>query len=361
MYLLRARLAGIGPFDDVSFPFSDEEGRARLVTVIHGGGGVGKTTLLAAISATRPGHSVVQQARPSLLRHEADDVEGNVEEVSPRVVCDWALGQDDPTRPHALCIATPTTRVHADDELESFRRREQAMFDRQAREGGFVLLALPSTRWFSRQPIAIHAPAQSVARYDVRAAAALDDATRSDLARDTKQALAYAGIGAALAQAGSERGRAFDALGDAMRSVVDSLARLSGFSYLGLDAFSLEPIFAGPGGRTLPFDALPTRARHLVAFGALPVRTLWAAYPAHDPRESEGVVLIDEIDVHQDPGVQSVLVAALRSALPRVQWLLTTTSPAVAGSSDTRTVLALRRLPEFDRVQLFVGSEARTH
>ena len=359
MYLLRARLVGIGPFEDVSFPFCDEEGRARLVTIVHGGGGVGKTSLLAAISATRPGHSVVQQARPPFLRPERDDAEAD--EPPPRAVCDWALGLDDPTRPHALTVATPTSRVHADDELEAFRRREQAMFDRQAREGGFALLALPSTRWFSRQPIAIHAPAQGVARYDVRASAALDDATRSDLARETKQALAYAGIGAALAQTGAERGRAFDALGDAMRSVVDALARLAGFSYLGLDAFSLEPIFTGSGGRTLPFDALPTRARHLVAFGALPVRTLWAAYPARDPRESEGVVLIDEIDVHQDPGVQSVLVAALRSALPRVQWLVTTTSPAVAGSSDTRSVLALRRLPEFDRVQLFIGSEARTH
>src|SRR6185295_6622733 len=108
MYLLRARLVGVGPFDDVSFPFCDEEGRARLVTVVHGGGGVGKTTLLTAISATRPGHSIVHQTRPPLLRSEPEDPEAEQDEP-PRVICDWALGQDDPTRPHALCVATPTS------------------------------------------------------------------------------------------------------------------------------------------------------------------------------------------------------------------------------------------------------------
>ena len=34
---------------------------------------------------------------------------------------------------------------------------------------------------------------------------------------------------------------------------------------------------------------------------------------------------------------------------------------AIAGSCDTKDVLALRRLPELDRIELFVGSEARTH
>ena len=71
--------------------------------------------------------------------------------------------------------------------------------------------------------------------------------------------------------------------------------------------------------------------------------------------------MIDEADAHQDPTVQVGLPSALRRALPGVQWILTTTSPKMAGACDTREVLALRRIPEVGRVELFTGSEARTH
>ena len=146
-----------------------------------------------------------------------------------------------------------------------------------------------------------------------------------------------------------------------MRSVVNGLVALVGFTYVGVNPRSLEPEFVGESERVIPFDALPTRARHLAAFAALPLRALAAAYPERDPRDAEGVVVIDEADMHQDPAVQASLPAALRRALPGVQWILTTTSPQMAGTCDTREVLALRRVPECGRVELYTGSEARTH
>ena len=191
--------------------------------------------------------------------------------------------------------------------------------------------------------------------------AGLDDATRYDLSRETKQALAYAEIGAALVErrplAGDVR---LDALGAAMQKVVDQLVSLNGFNYLGLDQFSWEPMFRGSDGAQLPFDALPTRARHLVAFGALTVRTLWAAYPDRDPRIAEGVVLIDEVDLHQDASVAPRLPGALRSALPSVQWILTTHSPLLAAGVAAGEVLALRAGAE-GRVELHAGPSATTH
>ncbi len=356
MQLLGVRLVGIGPFEDVELPFTDEDGEPRRVTIVHGGGGVGKTSLLSAIAGTRPGHCIIQQP-PRLA---GPGVERAADDAGPYVACDYRTGRDDPRRPHALPIASPNARVFADDEREALRRREQALYDRLARDGGFVFLAIGSTRWFSRQPIAISAPARTVLRYDVRAPVALDDASRSDLARETKQALAYATIAASLSSRQPDAAR-FERLGAAMRDTVNALVSLAGFSYLGLNVASLEPVFHASGGRVLSFDALPTRIRHLVAFAALPVRTLWAAYPDLDPRTAEGVVAIDEIDLLQDRHVQSQLVPALQNALPNVQWIVTTTSPVIAGSSETRDVLALRRLPERDRVELFIGAEARTH
>jgi hypothetical protein len=353
MKLLQAALVGVGPFDKLVLPFADENGDARPFTVIHGAGGVGKSSVLSAIASTRPGHCVVQPPR----------LEPRDGTTPAFAACDWALGQDEPARPHALSLASPNARLSPSDEAEALRRREQALFDRLANEGGFAFLSIPSTRWFSRQPIAFSAPARTVARYDVRASASVEDAARADLARETKQALAYAEIAAALSPLSppSEHAeRRFDLLSAAMHSAVDALLKLVGFSYRGLDPLSFEPMFVGQG-RDVAFDVLPTRARHLAAFAALSVRTLWAAYPDQDPRDSEGVIAIDEVDLHQDAQVQQHLIAALREALPEAQWILTTASPVVAGAADARAVLALRQLPEADGVRVFAGDQARTH
>jgi hypothetical protein len=354
MYLVRAELHGVGPFDQLTVSFADEQDQPRRMIVIHGSGGVGKTSLLSAIGTSRPGHATVQQPRSEAPRSS----DGS---ASAWAWADWFLGQDDPERPHPLRVGSPNVKLPGPEDQELTRRREQALFDRVAAEGGFAFLSIAATRWFSRQPIAVVAPSRGVARYDVKQTAGLDDATRSDLSRDTKQALAYAEIGAALAErrpADSEL--RLDALGPAMQKVVDRLVNLAGFGYLGLDPVSWEPLFDGGGGARLTFDALPTRARHLVAFGALSVRTLWAAYPDRDPRISEGVVLIDEADLHQDPGVASRLPATLRAALPSVQWILTSHSPALVAGAAPGEILALRAGSQ-GQVEVHSGPTAITH
>ncbi len=359
MHLVQARLLGVGPFDDVMLPFADEDGRPRRVVVVQGGGGVGKTTLLAAIAATRPGHSVALTssalggivAAPGAPRREQPG----------QAICEWWLGSDDEERPHALRIGSPGARLGESDEEDAFRRREQSLFEKRAQQGGFAFLLLPANRWFSRQPVAFSAPARTIARYDVRGSALLDESSRADLTRETKQALAYAAIASALATGGADRSRNLGRLGAAMQHAVDALSALTDYGYQGLDASSFEPVFLDPEGRERFFDALPTRTRHLVAFAALTVRLLWAAYPGRDPLESQAVVAIDDVDLHQDPATQAALPQALTEALPEVQWILTTSSPLVAGAADAREVVALRRMPERDRVELFVGDAARTH
>ena len=132
------------------------------------------------------------------------------------------------------------------------------------------------------------------------------------------------------------------------------------YRYRGLDAASFEPTFVDADGRSLSFDELPTRVRHLVSFAALPVRTLWGAYPGVDPRQAEGVVCIDEVDLHQEPAVISRLLATLCQALPGVQWIVTSSSAELAASRDAREVIALRR-ESGERVELCTGRAALTH
>ncbi len=354
MHIAHATLRGVAPFGELEAGFCDEHGEPRPVTVVHGGAGVGKTMLLQALACTRPGHATVA---PGL---------GATEDGPPQVRCAWHLGEDEPSRPHPLWVSTPGT-TPPDDEA-ALQRREQALFDRRAREqGGFVFLLFPANRWFSRQAVSLHAPARSLMRYDVRATTALDQTSSADLTRETKQALAYAAIAAALSpgsttDAATGRPRMDPRqLGAAMREAVDSIVRLTGLRYEGLDPTSLEPRFVSAGGRQLDFDALPTRTRHLVAYVAITIKTLWAAYPTADPRTAEGVVAIDDADLHQDAHVLAELIGTLRTTLLGVQWILTTASPPLAAAAAPGQVLALRRLTEDAHVSLFVDEHARTH
>lgn len=354
MQLVQASLRGIAPFGDLEVDFRDEHGDPRPITVVHGGAGVGKTRLIQALACTRPGHTTVASALSS---------EGG----APEVICAWKLGEDEPARPHPLLLRTPG--MAANDERSAMARREQALFDRRARDqGGFVFLVFPSNRWFSRQPVTMHSPMRSVMRYDVRATTSFDQSGGADLTRETKQALAYAAISSALVPSGHSahhvRGRPRvdpRQLGAAMRETVDSVVRLTGFGYEGLDPVSLEPRFVTASGRQLGFDALPTRSRHLVAFAAITIKTLWAAYPTADPRTAEGVVAIDDAELHQDAHVLAELIPTLRSALLGVQWIFTSSSPDLAAAVAPGQILALRRLPQDECVRAFVDDHARTH
>ena len=348
MQLASVRLVSLGPFDDLTVPFHDDDGAPRSVVVVFGGGGVGKTTLLAAIAATRPGHAVAQPPR----RGEARD--------GTLVVTEWALGQDDAERPHGLRVVSPNAVLVEDEAASLFRRREQALFDKRALDGGFVLVSFSGARWMSRSSAVLTTPERTIARYDVRASHAFDDATRADLARETKQALVYASIGAALARDRDDaEARRLARFEEAIREVSSKLGALAGARYVGADAATLEPTFETEAGRRVPFDELSTAARALVALGALTTRALFAAYPRQDARHAEGVVLVDDAHLHLDPAVQRRLVPTLRDALPKVQWVLTTSSGDLAAGAEAGEVLALRRMAT--RIELHGGALAIVH
>jgi hypothetical protein len=349
--LSRVRLLHLGPFEDLTLSLEDDAGTPRRMVVLFGGDGVGKTSVLAAIASTRPGHAVAQP------RSRGDDC------PPPCVVADWTLGSDDPARAHPLRVVSPNARLDEPEEAATLRRREQALFDKRAAEEGFALVAFTGARWFSRAAVVLTTPERSILRYDVRAPASFDDATRGDLTRETKQLLSYAPIAAALARSGASKEHAgrLEALDRALREVLAALLDGTGTSYLGIDPVRLEPVFEIGGGRQVDFDDLGRSARHLVAIGALTLRALAAAHPEGDPREAEGVVLLDDLELQQPAHRQRSLAARLRLALPRAQWIVTTSSPAVTLGCDLQDVIALRREPSSGRVELHAGPDAVLH
>lgn len=61
-----------------------------------------------------------------------------------------------------------------------------------------------------------------------------------------------------------------------------------------------------------------------------------------DPLQGEGVVLIDEVDLHLHPRWQRSIVRRLRETFPNCQFILTTHSPLVISDADNIQVLALK-------------------
>lgn len=360
------RLVGIGPFDDATFTFGEDIARPRLANVIIGGSCSGKTSLLTAIASTRPGHAVAQ-----LVGRTESGVPGYA-------IADYALGDDDPTRPHTLRVASPNAKLDDEEDGGLARRREQTLFDRRAAEGGFAFIAISGARWFSRTPVALTSPDRTVFRYDPRAAATFDDASRADLARETKQAIVLAAIGCALAARGTPDRSQEDSLPSRTVATEAQASRLAlchssmiaalgaaldgtGFAYDGVDPLRLEPIFSERGGSQGLFDDLPRGVRHAIAFAALPLRALWGAYPGADARDAEAVVLVDDAEAQLPQAHQRTLIPRLRRALPRVQWILTTASSAIAEGAEVGDVIAVRRLPGSNKVELFDGASAVLH
>jgi predicted ATP-dependent endonuclease of OLD family len=59
--------------------------------------------------------------------------------------------------------------------------------------------------------------------------------------------------------------------------------------------------------------------------------------------EIEGIVLIDEIDLHLHPTWQRGLIRSLRRALPRVQFIATTHSPMVLPGLEPHEIFILQQ------------------
>lgn len=339
MLLASAHLAQLGPFADTSLSFAvrhEDEGvvEPRMISVVFGGSGTGKTLLLAVLAQTRPGHAL-----PPLLAGKLGSGEG-----VPVVSCAWILGRDAADRPHPLVVTGPSAVLPGESaDLAMARRREQAHFDKRAQsEGGFVFVAFSGARWFSRTPNMLTTPDRTILRWDPRVAAAFDDPSRADLARETKQVLAYAEVAQALSRGRAEAAR-FERLAVALREVLDTVLAPFDVRFAGVSPITLEPELVSARGDAIGFDALPKPAKHLAAIAVLSLRALVSAYPAEEePRLLEGVVAVDDLDAQQDPSLYPHLVPLLRAALPGVQWILTTSRAPLALACDAETVVALR-------------------
>ena len=116
-------------------------------------------------------------------------------------------------------------------------------------------------------------------------------------------------------------------------------------------------------GRILPLSLLSDGQRGLMALAAdIAWRAvqLNPAWGREAPKKVEGVVLIDEIDLHLHPRWQRSAVRNLITAFPRLQFVITTHSPQVLGEAQPEWVRVLREDGSVGTVEHLYGKDSNT-
>jgi predicted ATP-binding protein involved in virulence len=93
------------------------------------------------------------------------------------------------------------------------------------------------------------------------------------------------------------------------------------------------------------FDKLPSGIRSLIAMiGDIIVRLFKAQINCDDVKSLQGIVIIDEIDLHLHPRYQKILVEALSTQFENIQFVVSTHSPIpLLGAPSNSTFIAIER------------------
>lgn len=93
------------------------------------------------------------------------------------------------------------------------------------------------------------------------------------------------------------------------------------------------------------FSQLASGFKSIIALVGDMILRLFEAQPAiHDPAQLEGIVLIDELDLHFHPNIQRALPSLLSEVFPKVQFIATTHSPIpILGAPQGSVFLTVRR------------------
>lgn len=135
----------------------------------------------------------------------------------------------------------------------------------------------------------------------------------------------------------------------AIKLAVDTVLGSQGweaFHYnLGLETLAMRPKTA-EGQEVGSFDYLPVgqlsdgvrAVVSLVADLAWRCTVLNPHFGSQAPAQTSGLVMVDEIDLHLHPAWQQTVVGSLRSAFPKIQFVLTTHSPQVISTVPSEQI-----------------------
>ncbi len=94
------------------------------------------------------------------------------------------------------------------------------------------------------------------------------------------------------------------------------------------------------GGLSVPFPALSDGYRAYLGWvGDLLYHVVQTAPSGSKLVENQGIVMVDEVDLHLHPKWQMTVLPTLAEALPKIQFIVTSHSPLVVGSLEWMNIL----------------------
>ena len=113
-------------------------------------------------------------------------------------------------------------------------------------------------------------------------------------------------------------------------------------------------------GEELAFEQLSEGERTMAAMVGDIARRLAIANPEGDPLQGDGVVLIDEIDLHLHPEWQAKAIPALQRTFPNLQLVVATHSPVVLAHVPSECVRLLEDFKVFPAPAYTEGRDANS-
>ena len=316
-------------FDELTLPLEED------TAILFAENGGGKTALLEALAM---GFAVVQRDAPRALKLNAGrdsrrgvpNDKGAPEPAGPcEVTWTAAVGEtENVTWSTAVQSASRRTR---DQHREIFEAVER--------------VRVPGVRW----PL--------LAWYGVDRLGRLHDRRRKvEFTRDRWEAYASA-LDPNLDEAPLLQWLQNEFLGDAARrqqklperffhtAVMEAAVHATpGITHAWYDAVEKDPVVRFEDGHEAPWSELSDGYHVFIALVADIARraVMLNEFDGADaPARVEGVVLIDELDLHLHPRWQREALPRLREAFPRLQFIISTHSPQVLSSADNRQVRRL--------------------
>ncbi|MDE0460579.1 MAG: AAA family ATPase [Chromatiales bacterium] len=316
-------------FDELKLPLEED------TTILFAENGGGKTALLTALAM---GLAVIQRDAPKTLKLNAGrdsrrgvpNDKGALEPAGPCEVTWTAAVGETETVTWSTAVQSASRRTR-DQHREIFEAVER--------------IRVPGVRW----PL--------LAWYSVDRLGRLHDRRRKvEFTRDRWEGYASA-LDPNLDEAPLLQWLQDEFLGDTARrqqklperffhtAVMEAAVRATpDVTHAWYDAVEKDPVVRFEDGHVTPWSALSDGYHVFIALVADIARRavmLNEFDGAEAPARVEGVVLIDELDLHLHPRWQRVALPRLREAFPRLQFIISTHSPQVLSSAENRQVRRL--------------------
>ncbi|OPA93299.1 ATP-binding protein [Pseudomonas fluorescens] len=354
MEIRKIRLNNVGRFTDLEVAFAPTEKHASKVTVFVGNNGAGKTTILKSLATslswlvarTRSDSGSGSPIEESVLHNGSNAASISIETQELYVDFNWSLAKSRRGR---------NTKVTSDlADASSLASVYRDVLTRDGNASVPLIAYYPVERSVLEIPLKIktrHSFSQ-LDGYDNSLNRGVDFRRFFEWFREREDSENETGISAsALAEVqkfigtldsqiwkfleqshASSRDRQLTAV----RSAVGAF--MPGFTNLRVQRRPHLHMAIDKSGNTLDVSQLSQGEKSIMALVGDIARRLAMMNPSlKNPLHGDGVVLIDEVDLHLHPKWQRRLIHQLTETFPNCQFILTTHSPLVI--SDTKDVL----------------------